>query len=214
MLKRDCIKLSSEHDIYLNNQRQLNHNKKNIYFDGIENQFKLLIKYLPNKCNKLLSIGCGLAVPELMFKEYYNNDIDYYLFDKTQVDLNIYFGYKEKASYYNNLNLTNKIYLEYGINNNNINIIDADNKNLLSLPLMDIIVSYIAWGFHFPLITYLDNVLKLMHKETILIIDIRNNTNVSEKLIDKYFYVLNNNDLVHHDFSKNPKSFRYILKKK
>ena len=41
---------------------------------------------------------------------------------------------------------------------------------------MDIITSFLSWGFHFPIKTYLNEVTDLMHKDTILIIDIRKNT--------------------------------------
>ena len=70
---------------------------------------------------------------------------------------------------------------------------------------MDIIVSFIAWGFHFPLITYLDNVIKLMHNNTILIIDIRKtNDTTTEKLISEYFKIIKK--------IEGSKSDRYIFK--
>jgi transposase len=76
---------------------------------------------------------------------------------------------------------------------------------------MDIIVSYIAWGFHFPLITYLDNVIKLMHNNTILIIDVRHASETlandnTEKLISEYFKIINKKE--------GKKSDRYIFKLK
>ena len=210
-MNRSKINLTKEHDIFLLPQRNLGYLQKDTYLDNIENQFNMLKPYLPRICNNLLSIGCGLAIPELPFYELYQNeDLNFFLFDKTQVDDNIHFGHEKTASFYNDLKEAKKLYINYGIKEQNIHLIDASNKNLCSLPKMDIITSFISWGFHFPLETYLENVIKLMHNDSILIIDIRIlNGNSNINLINKYFKIMNENK----EF-KSKKSIRYILKLK
>ena len=120
------------------------------------------------------------------------------------VDKKIHFGYQETASFYNNLDEAKNLYLKYGVDENNITLIEAENKNLEILPKMDIIVSFIAWGFHFPLEIYLQNVINLMHENTILIIDIRDDT-ISTESILKNFKIINE--------EKHLKSCRYIFKR-
>lgn len=205
------IKLTEKYNVYLKPQRNLDCSRKDKYLNNINEQFDKFKKYLPDSCDNLLSIGCGLAVPEIPFYEYYKNkNLNYFLFDKSCVDKKIHFGYQEKASFYNSLDDTKEIYINYGINEQNINLIEASNENLLSLPKMDIITSFISWGFHFPLITYLENVIKLMHKESILIIDIRTlDDNTSTSLINEYFEIINNIE----EFTES-KSIRYVLKLK
>jgi hypothetical protein len=186
MLQINNIFLDERHDKYLKSQRNCTHKDKLMYIKGIIKQYKIFKNNLPKQCDNILSIGCGLGVPDLIFKEHYKKDLNFYLFDRHQYDNKISFGYKEKASFYNNFELTKEIYNKYGIDDKYINFIDANNENLLNLPKMDIIISLIAWGFHFPIRTYLENVVKLMHENTILIFDLRTDHEIDlirEKLI-------------------------------
>ena len=114
MLTRSKIILTENHDQFLKPQRNHTHKNKERYIENIERQFKMLENNLPNKCTNLLSIGCGLAVPELTFYEYYNKNINFFLFDKTLIDEKIHFGYQKTASFYNNLDDAKNIYLKYG----------------------------------------------------------------------------------------------------
>jgi hypothetical protein len=172
------IVLNSEHEIYLKEQRNFKPIQKRLYVNGINKQYRQYKNYLPSSCKSVLSIGCGLAVPDLPLYEHYDqsDDIKFYLFDRTQLDEKILHGYNQQSSFFNDLDLAKEIFVDYGVKEENIFLVHANNKNLKKLSKMDIITSFLSWGFHFPINVYLENIIELMHKNTILIIDIRKNT--------------------------------------
>ena len=128
----------------------------------MDKQYTLFSEFLPEKCTSILDIGCWLGLQNLNIYEHYNcdNNLIFYLCDKNQIDNNIHFGYTKNPSFYNDFEKTIKIYENYGINKNNIHIINANINNCLQTinTKIDLIVSYISWGFHYPLNFYLKDV--------------------------------------------------------
>jgi len=51
---------------------------------------------------------------------------------------------------------------------------------------IDVVVSILAWGFHFPISTYLPAVYQALKPGGILIVDIRKGTNGLEELATKF----------------------------
>ncbi len=190
MLNPELINLNSEHDRYLNAQR--NHtsdNKKQVVESNI-NSYLAIKNHLPDNCKSILDIGCGLGFMDLCLFEHYdkNEEIHFNLFDKTEFPEKIHFGFKKTASFYNDLNLSKKVLTDYGILDSKVTTIEATNENLQKLQNIDLIISCIAWGFHFPVSTYVQEVSELMNEKSVLILDIRDDTGGIEEL-SKFFDV-------------------------
>ena len=136
---------------------------------------RFLVPYLSNFRGKALFVDGDMIV---------NKDLNelFNLFDKTEYPDKLYFGFEEKAAFYNDLDLAKNVLVDYGIAQKNINVIDAKKKNLENLSDIDIVISSIAWGFHFPVSVYINEVVRLMNHESILILDIRKDTNGLEEL--------------------------------
>jgi hypothetical protein len=64
--------------------------------------------------------------------------------------------------------------MENGISKENIHLLEVTEEYKIDAPPeMDLVVSLISWGFHYPLSTYLDQVYNLLRTGGHLIIDLR-----------------------------------------
>jgi len=132
--------------------------------------------------SKILDIGCGIAGVECLLSN--NNKI--YLIDKTQTDKNIYYGYKDKTSFYNSLEIAKQNLIANGIQENNIFTQEAEDNKILFKEEFDLIISLISCGFHYPIETYLDQIYNKLKMGGTLIINIRKGT-TGIKEINKRF---------------------------
>lgn len=190
MIQSELLNLGPEHDKFLNAQRNQTSKQKDLVIISHERYHKTISNYLPEGCKSILDIGCGLGITDICLFEHYNRDeeIQFHYFDKTEFADELFFGYKKEAAFYNNLEMTKRLAVDYGIPESNITCIEATKNNLLGLNKMDLIISAIAWGFHFPISTYLEEVVNLMHDDSVLILDIRAGTGGMEEL-SKYFHI-------------------------
>ena len=62
----------------------------------MKNEFHIIKDYLPKKAYSLLDIGCGVAGIDVLISQYYNHNINLFLIDKTKIDNNIYYSFKQK----------------------------------------------------------------------------------------------------------------------
>lgn len=190
LLNPELINLTAEHDRYLNAQRNHKSKDKERILKSNFRSYKVMQKHLPLTCTSILDIGCGLGIMDLYLFEHYGRDktINFNLFDKTEYPEKIHFGFKETASFYNDLNLSKKILADYGISESKVNTIEASIENLREIENIDLIISCIAWGFHFPVSTYVQEVYDIMNENSVLILDLREDTGGVEEL-SKFFDV-------------------------
>jgi len=178
------IVLGPMHEKYLQAQRNLSIGDKGSVITSYEKYYSTVAQFLPEKCNSVLDIGCGLGITDLCIFEHYGRDgrIMFNLFDKTEYPERLYFGFEDVAAFYNDLELAKKLLLDYGISEENIATIDAEKDELGKLENIDLVISSIAWGFHFPISIYIHEVVNLMHENSVLILDLRKGTGGVEEL--------------------------------
>jgi len=59
-----------------------------------------------------------------------------------------------------------------------VHLIEAMENNDIDInSTVDLIISLISWGFHYPVDTYLEKAYDLLNKDGILILDVRKDTN-------------------------------------
>jgi len=145
------------------------------YDTDMQKEFNDIKEYLPNKCDNILDIGCGLCGMDVLLAMYYNNDVTLNLVDKDVIEDIIYYGYKEKTSFYNSFTIAEKI-----LRSNKINKFRFINANcgsaLVGLEKQDLIISLLSCGYHYPVETYIEKINELLTDDGVLIIDIRENT--------------------------------------
>lgn len=147
----------------------------------------------------VLDIGCGLGIYDLAIHDYFKDDIKFYCLDKTTTESEekkVYYGYRQKASFYNNLDYTKEFLTINGIPDENIHCLSVDsdltvtNQMLLNqLSNIDLVISIISWGFHYPLNVYLDTVYQILAKDGLLCFNCRNLEENLPLLLEKFVIV-------------------------
>lgn len=153
-----------------------------------EEDFNDILKHGPERVADILDIGCGIAGWECFLEEKWKgNAIGIYLIDKTQLDEDIYYGFKPKTSFYSSLDIARKNLIANGISSDHIFTQEATEKNeILFETQFDLIVSFISCGFHYPVETYLDKIYDKLKSGGTLIIDIRKGSGGTESIYRKF----------------------------
>lgn len=154
---------------------------KKDYIADMEAEYSDIKSFLPEKAKYILDIGCGIGGINVFLSKHYNSpETTFYCLDKTQTD-NIYYGFKEKAAFYNSLDVAREFLSLNGIKN--ICTLSANEKNTIETnEKFDLILSLISWGFHYPVETYLSQAYTRLQKGGHMIIDIRKNTMGLDKI--------------------------------
>lgn len=144
--------------------------------DVYDNDITLLQKYVHEGTRHILDIGCGIGLTSLLLFERLNRrDIKFYLFDKNfkQPD-QIKKYYRDSDFYFEaNFELSKTIIQNSGLPEENFIFVEASPEALGQLPTMDLIFSFAAWGMHFPVSLYKNEVSRLCKSGTHLICDLR-----------------------------------------
>jgi SAM-dependent methyltransferase len=151
---------------------------KDMYLDDMEKEYLSIKQYLPEKCTDILDIGCGVAGIDIFLNEHYRNrEIDFYLLDKTQIDEGVYYLFEEKGSFYNSLSVAKELLTNKGVHADRVHLLEATENNEIILDgKVDLALSLISWGFHYPVSIYLKKVYELLNNDGRLILDVRKDT--------------------------------------
>ena len=141
--------------------------------------FELVDKYLPSSPLKILDIGCGLAWESRMFSQKYGTEL--YLLDgdvSANKDKTLalardteYHASADNFLFYNKLETLNEQLFLLGTKN--YHLIYCNSISIAEDIKFDVITSWLSCGFHYPLSTYRDLILKHSHEDTKIIVDIR-----------------------------------------
>jgi len=149
-----------------------------IYQQHKRENFERLDSYLSKPPKKILDIGCGLAWESRMFNEKYETKL--YLLDgdfddndhdgRVQQQARYTTDVKNFAFYYKLDFLQNEL---DKLNTKNYQLIDCNNIKIPANVKFDVITSWISCGFHYPVNTYRDLILKHSRQNTVVIMDLR-----------------------------------------
>lgn len=140
--------------------------------------FEVITAYLKSKPTNLLDIGCGLAWESRMFGNQFNTEL--WLIDgdannnKDKDSNSKETNYHESANsflFYHTLELLDTELKN--LNTPNYHLIDCNVLNIPNDIKFDVITSWLSCGFHYPVSTYRDLILKHSHKDTKVIVDLR-----------------------------------------
>ena len=162
------------------------------YSEIMNSEFETIRPYITEPTNIVLGIGPGIAGLEICLSNHSRNTLGntphLILLDKTGIDP-IYYGYHEKAAAYNSLDISCKALVLNGHPQDKIEPVDASEAQRLLKDYkgqIDLVTSLIAWGFHFPLSTYLDLVFELLRPGGKLIVDVRKTTDGRAELHKRF----------------------------
>ena len=137
--------------------------------DEIRNEYLKLKPFLEKSYSNVLDIGCGIGgIDYYIYKNHGQPKLNMLDFDKE--DATIYFGLRPQASKYNSLEST-KQFLEHN-DITNFELHDAE-RGFPSGQEYDLIISLLSMGYHYPINTYLEGIVKSLSKTGALIVDVR-----------------------------------------
>lgn len=143
-------------------------------FDAFGNQ-----EALPLDASLILDIGCGAAGIDILLYRHYarHNPPQIYLADLSETSPVIRYDFSSSPAIYNSLEVARSLLSMNGIPMGLIHIISPQQLALLDIAgKFNLVISTIAWGFHFPVPTYLDTVYRPLAHSGRLIMDIRSGT--------------------------------------
>ena len=162
---------------------------KRLFSADMEREYDNLKKYLPERPENILDIGCGVAgIDILLYKHYSQKDCNpsFYLLDKTEINSKVYYGLEKEAAYYSSLDVAKQLLIENGVDKLKIFIQEATGSPVFLNKKFDLVISLISWGFHYPVSTYLDEVYNSLNMGGTLIIDVRKDSGGEELLKNKF----------------------------
>ena len=170
--------------------RILRNRVKRLFSKDMLREYNSIKDFLPENVEKILDIGSGVAGIDCMMNRHYkekNISADFYLLDRTEMDKKVFYGIKEKASFYNSFVVSKLLMTKNGVKAENIHTQEATHDNKINFNVkFDLVTSFISWGFHYPVSIYIDQVYNLLNTGGVLIIDVRKDSGGKELLESKF----------------------------
>lgn len=114
------------------------------------------------------------------------------------------YGWNPGDNWYNDLNLTKEFCELNGLKN--FTIIDLKNEDLSKLKNIDLVYSFMAVGFHYPIEDYLTILKQIMNKDGLMIFGVRKGIYEDNPILSKFSF----NSF--HDIPCNKKERVLVLK--
>lgn len=160
---------------------------KELFNQDLAHEYESIRTALPEQCSAILDIGCGIGgIDVLLNRHYAARQPTFYLLDKTQVD-SVYYGFKSRGAFYNSLEVAKEVLTANGVASENVVLVQATDDNRIEIAgPIDLVISLISWGFHYPVGTYLERVHELLRPGGYLILDVRRGTGGDAVLRNKF----------------------------
>jgi hypothetical protein len=135
-----------------------------------------------------LDIGCGVAGIDVYLNAHYQEQTPrFYLLDKSQVEDQVFYGFKSHGAFYNSLETAQQMLVSNQIPTERITLLEANEAGEINIGgQIDLAVSLISWGYHYPVRTYLDRVHELLAPGGRLIMDVRRGTGGLEEIQSRF----------------------------
>ncbi|MBW2617541.1 MAG: methyltransferase domain-containing protein [Deltaproteobacteria bacterium] len=144
--------------------------------------------HLPQRAGRVLDIGCGLGgIDELVYGHFSRfGPVELYLADRDYVSETVTYDFAEESAAYNSLALTRAFLVGRGVDQEAIQTVDVDKAGLPGGVSFDLILSFLSWGFHFPVETYLDYAKSHLNPDGVLLLDTRTGMEAA-RLLGEHF---------------------------
>jgi len=164
-------------------------NIKQCFIANMLDEYEDIKSWLPGNCSAILDIGCGCGGIDVLLYRHYkcNRSIDFYLLDKTCIDREIHYDFKESGAFYNSFDITQQLLCQNGIAMENMHFLEVTPDYRINTSVeIDLVISLFSWGFHYPVSTYINQVYDLLRQGGHAMIDIRRNSDGKKELEQKF----------------------------
>ena len=154
------------------------------YAASIDRDMDSLRPVLPQTVRRILDIGCGLAgIDAALYAHYAVDCPEVHLVDVDRVDRKPVYGYHraDETGAYHSWAATLGFLTDHGVPKHRLAIYDADRGEFPGRQ-MDLVISLISCGFHYPVQTYLGAILMVLAPAGVCVLDIRKGTDGIERL--------------------------------
>jgi SAM-dependent methyltransferase len=98
----------------------------------------------------------------------------FYLLDKTEIERSVYYGLRSRGAFYNSLDVAKEMLVSNGVSEKCVQLIEATATNEIDIDReVDLVISLISWGFHYPVEAYLERVYDILAEGGSIIMDVR-----------------------------------------
>lgn len=148
------------------------------YWNDLRGEYASIRDFLPSSCAAILDIGCGVAGIDVFLAGAYPAAAPRIcLLDRTRTEAAVFYGFKNKGAFYNSLEVARSLLMANGVPEYSIDLVEAtDNNDINVSGKVDLVISLISWGFHYPVETYLHKAHQVLTDNGRLIIDVRKGT--------------------------------------
>ena len=160
------------------------------FIDAIANEYGCMKNFLPAECSAILDIGCGVGGIDIMLYHHYHGAVNLYLLDRTYIPAGrLKYRFGGGHEFYNSFDATKSLLSMNDVAPIHMNFVNAADDFSIDIGddiRFDLVISSVAWGFHFPVSTYLDQVYDLMNPGGHLIMDVRKGTDGCDVLEERF----------------------------
>ena len=140
------------------------------------NEYAEIAPHLPPRAVAILDIGCGVGGIDVLLHRHYGTP-RLYLVDRTHTSDKVYYGFAERGAFYNSFETTRRLLTGNRIPEKDLRFREVNEECRLDVPeQVDLVVSLISWGFHYPVPVYADQVRALLRPGGRVILDVRKET--------------------------------------
>lgn len=137
--------------------------------------YNSIADYLPPSASDILDIGAGVSGIGVFLSQHYQHTCTLHLLDKSSIARTIYYGFEPETAFYNSLTVARELLARNQVPMDNVITYEVGDEahNPFSDQTYDLITSFISWGYHYPLSTYLSEVTQALKPGGVLIVDLR-----------------------------------------
>lgn len=145
--------------------------RPNVYLGLSKVEYRLFKNFIENPKN-ILDLGCGLGRMSIYLNTRLRNPSAHFILaDASHVSEEILYGFNKGESYYNDLDLTASFARENGLTN--FETFDIRVKDLKALSNIDLVMSFLAVGFHSKIEDYMDDLLQITTSDCTMVFGVR-----------------------------------------
>lgn len=145
-------------------------------------EYAEIVPHLPRRAVAILDIGCGVGGIDVLLHRHYGTP-RLYLVDRTETTGRLWYGFEEKGAFYNSFDATRRLLVKNGVPEPALRFREVGEECRLDVPeSVDLVISLISWGFHYPVPVYADQVRALLRPGGRVILDVRKGTDGKAEL--------------------------------
>lgn len=156
------------------------------FLTSVQEDLAEIDSHLPGRANRILDIGCGVGGIDVLLNDHYQaQSPQFFLLDKSQLDPTVFYDFHKQTAFYNSLDLARQMLKLNGVAEPAIHCLEATPDNRIQMEGgIDLAISLISWGFHYPVSTYVNEVARVLTPGGGVILDVRKGTTGLKELRD------------------------------